>query len=300
MNLVLSINKPKDITSQDAVTRVKKILKLRKAGHCGTLDPMATGLLLICINKATRLATYLSGSDKEYVAVMKLGESTDTQDAYGEVISKADRVDVSEADIKAVLSLFTGQISQLPPMFSALKHKGKPLYEYARKGIDIARTSREVNIKSIELLDFHMPFVKLKVACSKGTYIRTLCHDIGQKLGVGAHMTELQRTAIGEFNLKDALKIDELKDLDLASSDNKAVHTLNSALKHMPEFKITEDMVLSVSHGNAINIRQGSELSDDIKTAQGIRILSPNNELLAIGRYDDGRNIIKMDVVFAE
>ncbi|MDO8283035.1 MAG: tRNA pseudouridine(55) synthase TruB [Thermodesulfovibrionia bacterium] len=299
MNLVISLNKPKDITSQDAVTKVKKILKVKKAGHCGTLDPMATGLLLICINKATRLATYLSGSDKEYIAVMKLGESTDTQDAYGEILEKADSIDVSEADIKAVLSLFKGKISQLPPMFSALKHKGKPLYEYARQGIDIARTSREVNIKSIELLDFDLPFVKLKVACSKGTYIRTLCHDIGKKLGVGAHMTELQRTAIGEFNLQDALEIDELKELDITKTDNKAIHTLNSALKHMPEFKITENMVLSVSHGNAINIRQGLELSDDIKTAQGIRILSPDNELLAVGRYGNERKIIKMDVVFA-
>lgn len=298
MNLVLSINKPKDITSQDAVTRVKKILKVKKAGHCGTLDPMATGLLLICINKATRLATYLSGSDKEYIAVMKLGESTDTQDAYGEVLEKADSIDVSEADIQAVLSLFRGKISQLPPMFSALKHKGKPLYEYARKGIDIARTSREVNIKSIELLSVDLPFVKLKVACSKGTYIRTLCNDIGQKLGVGAHMTELQRTAIGEFNLKDAMEIDELKDLDINKTDNKAIHSLNSALKHMPELKITEEMALSVSHGNAIKIGHDIELSDDIKTAQGIRILSPDNELLAVGRYDNERKIIKMDVVF--
>ncbi|MBI4843487.1 MAG: tRNA pseudouridine(55) synthase TruB [Nitrospirae bacterium] len=299
MDLVISLNKPKDITSQDAVTAVKKILKVKKAGHCGTLDPMATGLLLICTNKATRIASYLSDFDKEYAAVMKLGESTDTQDAYGEVISKADRIDVSEADIEAELSSFTGQISQLPPMFSALKHKGKPLYEYARQGIDIARTSREVNIKSIELLNFDLPFVRLKVACSKGTYIRTLCNDIGKKLGAGAHMTELQRTAIGQFNINESLTLDELKDADLSRPDNRGIYTMDSALKWMPEFKTDEGMAEGVRHGNPVVIGQGVNLSEDIKNAQGIRIKSPDNELLAIGRYDNEKNIIKMDVVFA-
>lgn len=299
MNLVISINKPKDITSQDAVTRVKKLLKVRKAGHCGTLDPMATGLLLVCINKATRLATYLSGFDKEYIAVMKLGESTDTQDAYGEVIEKADSFDISEAEIKAVISSFKGEISQLPPMFSALKHKGRPLYDYARKGIDIERRSRDVAIKSIDILDIEMPFVKFNVSCSKGTYIRTLCSDVGKKLGVGAHMSELQRTAIGQFNISEALEIDALKDLDLGKTDNRGVYTMDSALSWMPELKTDERTSGNVKHGNPITAGQEIEFTDDMKTAAGIRVKSPQNELIAIGRYEDKRNIIRMEVVFA-
>lgn len=299
MNFVISLNKPKDITSQDAVTIVKKRLKVRKAGHTGTLDPMATGLLLICINKATRLATYLSDFDKEYVVSMKLGESTDTQDAYGEVIERRENIDINKTDIETVLSLFKGRISQIPPMHSALKHKGKPLYKYARKGIDIERKPREVNIKSIELLGFDLPFVKFKAACSKGTYIRTLCDDIGKKLEVGAHMSGLERTAIGEFNLKDALDIDELEGLDLNQADNRGVYTLDSALKWMSELVINEAMVEPVIHGNPIKTGENIKLYDDIKAARGIRIKSPDNELLAIGKYDKERNIIKMEMVFA-
>lgn len=299
MNLVISINKPKDITSQDAVTRVKKLLKVRKAGHCGTLDPMATGLLLICINKATRLATYLSVFDKEYIAVMKLGESTDTQDAYGEVIEKVDSLDISEAEIKAVIASFKGKISQLPPMFSALKHKGKRLYEYARQGVDIERTAREVDIKSIDIIDIDLPFVRFKTVCSKGTYIRTLCNDIGKKLGVGAHMSELQRTAIGQFNINEALEIDELGVLDLNKSDNKGVYTMDSALTWMPELKIDAATTENVKHGNPIAVGKGFTLSDGMKAAPGIRIKSHDNELTAIGRYEGKRDIIRMEVVFA-
>jgi tRNA pseudouridine55 synthase len=298
MNLVISLNKPKDITSQDAVTKVKRRLKVKKAGHCGTLDPMATGLLLVCINKATRLATYLTGFDKEYVAVMKLGETTDTQDAYGEIIDTVENVDIGEADIKAVLTSFNGRSSQLPPMHSALKHKGKPLYKYAREGIDIERKPREINVNRIELLEFDLPYVKFRVECSKGTYIRTLCANMGEKLGVGAHMTELERTAIGSFTIEDALSIEELEALDVSLPDSRGIYSMDSALTWMPELVIDEDMVKAVMHGNPINAGEGIEISDDMKTAPGIRIKSPSGNILSIGRFDEGRNMIMMDIVF--
>jgi tRNA pseudouridine55 synthase len=299
MNLVISLNKPKDITSQGAVTGVKRLLKVRKAGHCGTLDPMATGLLLVCINKATRLATYLSGFDKEYIAVMKLGESTDTQDAYGEVIESADRIDLTESDIKTALSSFEGRISQLPPMHSALKHKGRPLYKYARKGIDIERKAREVNISRIELMRFDLPYVKFRVECSKGTYVRTLCHDIGRKLGVGAHMTELERTAIGDFSIDDALDIEELETLEISKPDSRGVYSMDRALTWMPELILDQGMVKPVTHGNPVKAGKRIELSDAMKAASGIRIKAPSGELLSIGRFDEKRNMIMMDIVFA-
>jgi tRNA pseudouridine55 synthase len=298
MNLVISLNKPKDITSQDAVTKVKRRLKVKKAGHCGTLDPMATGLLLVCINKATRLATYLTGFDKEYVAVMKLGETTDTQDAYGEIIDTVENVDIGEADIKAVLTSFNGRSSQLPPMHSALKHKGKPLYKYAREGIDIERKPREINVNRIELLEFDLPYVKFRVECSKGTYIRTLCANMGEKLGVGAHMTELERTAIGSFTIEDALSIEELEALDVSLPDSRGIYSMDSALTWMPELVIDEDMVKAVMHGNPINAGEGIEISDDMKAAPGIRIKAPSGDILSIGRFDEGRNMIMMDIVF--
>ncbi|MBI5674943.1 MAG: tRNA pseudouridine(55) synthase TruB [Nitrospirae bacterium] len=298
MDLIISLNKPKDITSQDAVTRVKKILKFKKAGHTGTLDPMATGLLLVCINKATRLASYFLNLDKEYRAVMKLGEATDTQDAYGKIISKTDHIDVDKAVIEETIKSFKGNILQQPPMFSALKHEGEPLYKLARKGIEIERESREVNIYDIELLDINMPYVTFRAACSKGTYIRTLCDDIGKKLGVGAHLSELERTKIGTFRIEESLYIEELQSLNLNEPDNKGVYTMDEALSWMPELKINEEMIKAVMHGNPIKITEELVFSVAMKTALGIRIKSPDGSLLAIGSYSAEKNIVKMDVVF--
>jgi tRNA pseudouridine55 synthase len=298
MDLIISLNKPKDITSQDAVTKVKKILKVKKAGHTGTLDPMATGLLLICINKATRLASYFLNLDKEYRAVMKLGESTDTQDAYGKVISKTDFIEIDKYIIEETLKSFKGNILQQPPMFSALKHEGEPLYKLARKGIEIERQSREVNIYDIELLNINMPYVTFRAVCSKGTYIRTLCDDIGKKLGVGAHLSELERTKIGTFRIEESLSIEELKSLDINEPDSKGVYTMDEALSWMPELKINEEMIKAVMHGNPIKMKEELMFSTDMKTAPGIRIKSPDGSLLAIGSYSVEKNIVKMDVVF--
>lgn len=298
MDIIISLNKPKDITSQDAVTRVKKILKFKKAGHTGTLDPMATGLLLICINRATRLASYFLNLDKEYRAVMKLGETTDTQDAYGKIISKTDHIDIDKAVIEETLKSFRGNILQQPPMFSALKHEGGPLYKLARKGIEIERKSREVNIYDIELLDINMPYVTFRAVCSKGTYIRTLCDDIGKKLGVGAHLCELERTKIGAFRIEDSLSIEELKSLNINGPDSKGVYGMDEALSWMPELNINEEMIKAVTHGNPIKITDELGFSTTEKTVPGIRIKPPDGSLLAIGSYSAAKDIVMMDVVF--
>ncbi|HDH12399.1 MAG TPA: tRNA pseudouridine(55) synthase TruB [Nitrospirae bacterium] len=299
MDIIISINKPRDITSQDAVTKVKKILKVKKAGHTGTLDPLATGLLLICINRATRLASYFSDLDKEYKAIIKLGETTDTQDAYGKIIEKNDRIEVDKTMIEKTMKSFEGKILQQPPMFSALKHKGKPLYKFAREGIEIERKSREINIRHIELTDIDLPYATFKTLCSKGTYIRTLCDDIGKSLGVGAHLFELQRTAIGPFKIETGLTFEELQLISQGERISKGIYTMDEALSWLPEFKIKETQIRAVIHGNPVRINYGLKLADDLMTAKGIRIKSPGGELLAIGSYSAEKNMIKMDVVFA-
>ncbi len=299
MDIVISINKPKGITSQDAVSKVKRILKVKKAGHTGTLDPMATGLLIVCVNRATRLASYFSNLDKEYLAVMKLGETTDTLDAEGTITSVSDPSDIDKASISKVLKSFEGTIQQLPPMYSALKHKGKPLYKLAREGVEIERELREVNIKYIELLDIKLPFVTFRTLCSKGTYIRTLCDDIGRELGVGAHLNELERTEIGQYKIDKSLSLDELKSISRDEKIDKGIYTMDEALSWLPEFRISETMLKRVMHGNPVELNGKTGLSDDLKSASGIKIKSSDGVLLAIGSFSEIKNMIKMDVVFS-
>ncbi|MEE8330119.1 MAG: tRNA pseudouridine(55) synthase TruB [Thermodesulfovibrionia bacterium] len=354
MELIINLNKPEGITSQKITLKAKKILNAKKAGHTGTLDPSATGILLICLNRATRLASYFSSLDKEYRAVIKLGEATDTQDAEGNVIEKSDRIEVDRAALKNTLKSFMGKILQKPPMFSALKFKGKPLYKYAKKGIDIPRKLRKVQIHNIELLDISPPFVSIKVVCSKGTYIRTLSDDIGRKLGTVAHLFKLERTAVGPFNIKDAVRIEELNSLNLNHLHDpvrknallpkgacpvgqeallpngtcpvgqeallpkgtcpvgqeallpNGIYTMDSALSWMPELKIKESLVRGVKNGIPIKISEchdfpdSSGMSHDILTAaSGIKIKSPEGQLIAIGSFLAGNKVIKTDVVFS-
>ncbi len=299
MDIIVSINKPEGITSQQAVSKVKKILNVKKAGHTGTLDPMATGLLLVCINKATRLASYSTDLDKEYRAVMKLGEATDTQDSTGTVISTNQDINVSEDSIKDAMMSFKGTILQHPPMFSALKHKGRSLYKYAREGIEIERKSREITIYELELLDISLPYISFRTKCSKGTYIRTLCHDIGSRLGTGAHMTELKRTAIGHFSISNSLTFEELQDISQGGPAEKGIYTMDEAMSWLPEFIVDSSHIKGIIHGNPIKLSISMGISYEIKNAPGIRIRSSDGTLLAIGSYSPIKNVIKMDVVLS-
>jgi len=296
MDIIVNLNKPKDITSQDGVTKVKKILRAKKAGHSGTLDPMATGVLLVCVNKATKLASFFSSLDKEYKAVMKLGTSTDTQDAYGKVTEICDDISVDREQVVSILQSYSGMTLQEPPMYSALKYKGKPLYKLARKGIEIERKPREINISMIELLDFNLPYVTFRARCSKGTYIRTLCHDMGKKLGTGAHLYELERTAIGDFHISNSLSLDEINAMGEGKSGGKGIYSMSDALSWLPELTVDNSISRVISHGNPINV---NDISDELKTAEAIKVKSQENKLLSIGRYVPEKNIIKMDIVFA-
>lgn len=281
MNIVVNLNKSRSITSHDAVTAVKKLFKVKKAGHAGTLDPAATGVLLVCLNEATKITGLLSGLNKEYVMTMKLGETTDTYDSEGMVVKKMETLSVTRSDIEKTIYKFTGDIEQIPPMHSAIKVSGVPLYELARKGIEIERTPRKVTVKSIEILNYENPFLTLKVSCSKGTYMRSLCNDIGSDLGTGAYITELVRTGIGSFTIENSAGLEELP------HKSCALHTIDASLNHLPEIILEGSYLERARHGNTITISSSSRSLNGGATAlyvQYIRLKDPNGKIFGIGK----------------
>ncbi|NQT90707.1 MAG: tRNA pseudouridine(55) synthase TruB [Candidatus Omnitrophica bacterium] len=211
MDNILIIDKPKGLTSHDVIDLVRKRLKVKKAGHCGTLDPMATGVLVVLLNKATKLSSQFSADDKEYLCTMTLGATTDTQDSTGKVLKEAGLDGIDDDRIKEAIMSFKGKQEQIPPMVSAKLHKGKRLYKLARKGIEVERSPQQIEIKEIEIVGISKPEAEFKVTCSKGTYIRTLCHDIGEKLGCGAHMSALRRMRSGKFHIDDAISAEDIR-----------------------------------------------------------------------------------------
>ncbi len=210
----LLVDKPMGWTSFDVVGKVRSLFQLNKVGHAGTLDPKATGLLILCTGKRTKSVDQFKNLEKEYVATMTLGKTTASFDTETEVLTESDTSGVSLEGLRTVLNEFIGRQLQLPPMYSAVKHGGKPLYEYARKGKTVARDPREIEVTAIELIAFRSPDIELRIQCSKGTYIRSLVHDIGQRLGCGAILSKLRRTGIGPYDVDDALSIDELVQLN--------------------------------------------------------------------------------------
>ncbi|MDX1699654.1 MAG: tRNA pseudouridine(55) synthase TruB [Melioribacteraceae bacterium] len=215
--LVLLIDKEKSKTSFDIIREVRRILSIKKVGHSGTLDPMATGLLILCTGRKTKEIYKYQNMTKVYEGTIKLGATTPTMDAEGEIENEKSYASISKEQIDLTRKLFIGRIKQIPPMYSAIKHKGKSLYKYARKGIEIKREPREVNINRFVINDINLPDVKFTIECSKGTYIRVLANDFGKELGCGAYLSELRRTAIGEYSVSDALTTDELKTIETFS-----------------------------------------------------------------------------------
>jgi tRNA pseudouridine55 synthase len=209
---LLLVNKPAGMTSHDIVDFVRRKFNLKKVGHCGTLDPMATGLLMLVIGKATKVQDLLMSEDKEYSGTLKLGETTDTQDAEGQIIEKKEVPHLSEEQILEAFKKFTGDFYQIPPMVSALKKDGVPLYKLARQGVVVEREPRLVHVYTFQIKNIAMPSIEFQIRCSKGFYVRTYCHDIGEVLGCGAHLTELVRTRSGNFSLEKAAAWQELQD----------------------------------------------------------------------------------------
>jgi tRNA pseudouridine55 synthase len=259
---VLLLHKPLGVSSTQALGRAKWLLGAIKGGHTGTLDPLADGLLPLCFGHATKLAHDLLDADKTYEALIYLGQSTTTGDAEGEVIFAADTV-ITRSQWDAILPQFMGDILQVPPMYSALKKDGKPLYEYARAGIEIERAARAVCIKSMETLSFDYPLVRLSVTCSKGTYIRTLAQDIGEALQVGAHLRGLTRTAVGDLQLKNALTIEAFEALNEAQR-LAVLMPLDALMQDTP--------ALHLNQADAARFVQGQRLKSDLPDATMLRV----------------------------
>ena len=223
MDGILLVDKPTDHTSHDVVARLRGKLKMRRIGHAGTLDPMATGLLIILVGKATSASQYLISLDKEYEGTVELGKVTNTQDAEGEVMETRPVPPLTEDDVRAAIKTFLGDQYQMPPMFSAIKIDGVPLYKSARKGEDVEREPRFIRVMSWELTGFALPRFDFRLRCSKGTYVRTLAHDLGQKLGCGAHLAALRRTATDKFNISQALTMDQIQALTLPEIEQRLI-----------------------------------------------------------------------------
>jgi tRNA pseudouridine55 synthase len=250
INGVLLLNKPVGITSNAALQKAKWLLNAKKAGHTGTLDPFADGLLPLCFGEATKFSAYLLDADKHYRAVLQLGVTTSTGDPEGDVLGTC-KITVDGADVAAVLPRFMGEIEQVPPMHSALKHQGRPLYEYARAGINIERPARRVHIRELRLLECAPPRVVLDVQCSAGTYIRTLAQDIGAALGCGAHLTSLTRTAAGGFSLDQAHTLADLEALD-ASERQALLLPADCLVAHLPAVQLGAADAEALCQGRSI------------------------------------------------
>ena len=257
-NGIINIYKEKGFTSHDVVAKMRGICKQKKIGHTGTLDPDATGVLPVCLGSGTKLCDMLTDKDKEYVAELLLGVETDTQDISGQVLRECAPVMDEETVREAVLS-FQGEYMQVPPMYSALKVNGKKLYELARAGKEVERQARPVNIQEIEILEMQLPVVKIRVACSKGTYIRTLCADIGEKLGCGGTMQSLLRTRVGIFKAEDAITLTQLEELRDTMGIEAKLYAVDSVFEELAALHVAEEHCKLLDNGNAFYANQTLE-----------------------------------------
>ncbi|MFA0816456.1 MAG: tRNA pseudouridine(55) synthase TruB [Anaerofustis sp.] len=291
MDGFLLINKPVGCTSHDICHRLKKILHTDKIGHTGTLDPMAQGLLLVMVGSASRLSEYLVLDDKEYVATVRFGIRTDTQDTTGTVLERKEP-DIRRADLLSVLSRFEGRQKQIPPMYSAIKHKGKHLYDYARKGEQVELSAREIHIYEAELLSDRLPFeADIRVFCSKGTYIRTLCNDIGEALGCHAAMSALTRTKIGGYSLDEAFAVEEIEQKMAKDGTLFGVLKLpDDPLNHLPRVDVIEDSKRFLLGGNELLAHNLQTDTSEFISGDTVRIYA-GDQFLAIGTVTESRSI---------
>ncbi len=253
---ILNINKDRGITSHDVVACIRRITGQRKVGHAGTLDPMATGVLLICLGKATRVAEYLMASDKVYHARIRLGITTDTYDVEGKITGQAEIDDVTRAQVEHELELLTGISEQVPPMYSAVKRGGTPLYRLARRGETVTRRPRTIEIKSLDILTWSLPELQLAIHCSKGTYVRSLAHDLGQRLGCGAHLSGLVRVASGQFRIQEAATVETVEQAIAQGQLDRLLLPLDIALQTFPAVTVDPATVKSIIFGQRVQLAE--------------------------------------------
>lgn len=308
MDGVLIIDKPAGLTSHDVIARVRKIINERRVGHTGTLDPFATGVLVVLVGRATRLAQFLSGAEKEYEAVIRLGYATDTGDLTGSRVddgqshAKAQSAQsLSEVDIKSALVSLHGEIEQTPPMYSARKIAGRKLYELARRGEEVERKAVRVTVSEFEAMSRDGPLLKenndgtrdlaVRVVCSAGTYVRKLAEDFGRGLGTAAHLAALRRARAGDFRIADAITLDRLNDLADSDATREALISPDATLSHLPAVELSSEDARRVCHGMDLSV--ASTWSD----GQLVRMRDAGGQLIAVGTYDEERRHVHPKVV---
>ena len=301
LNGIIVIDKPGNISSARAVSSVKKSIKARKVGHAGTLDPFAEGVLVCCVNQATRLAGFLLNAPKKYIGVLKLGEETDTQDLTGNVISTCKPVEVSRQTIQSVVKKFEGSIEQLPPVYSALKHKGVPLYKLARRGKPVQKPPRRVTIEKITILDIELPFIRFKVSCSAGTYVRTLAADIGTALGCGGHLNALKRIECSGFTLDHAVSLSDLQKLVKNAKLPKQMINMADALPGLPAYSADEQLIRKIRHGKIIathDLIGHNGIDNACGPDTYIKIIDHTGDLIAILNHNKNKQQLDYCCVF--
>jgi len=292
---ILNLNKRPGPTSHDVVDHVRRLTGVRRVGHAGTLDPLAAGVLLVCIGRATRVAEYLMAGHKVYRARVRLGISTDTYDAEGMITSEAP-VEVDRAQVEAALSSFRGVIAQVPPVYSAIKHQGTPLHRLARRGVAVEQISlkaRQVEILRLELAAWEPPECTLDVTCSPGTYVRALAHDLGQALGCGAHLSGLTRLASGRFRVEDAVTLEEFAEIAAQGRWAARLHPIDAALTRFRPLYVDADAARRLCSGQPIFFPSGDTVDDPLARAYG-----PDRVFLALVAYDPEANVWRPRKVF--
>lgn len=286
MHGILIVDKPAGMTSNDVVRRVRRLLGTRRVGHCGTLDPMATGILPVAVGEGTRLVQFLMDGDKSYRATLRLGETTDTQDAEGTVLECRDWHAVDEPAVRLAAAAFVGPLQQIPPMYSALKRDGVPLYRLARQGVEVERAPRSVSINRLEVLGVELPLVTIEVDCSKGTYIRTLAHDLGSALGVGAHLVALRRTRHGRFDEMSAVTLEQLEQL-LAAGERPPLLGPRTVLASLPQLELSAEAARRLCNG----IPPVTDETSNDTVCGDLVLLLHAGRLLAIARFAPQRSL---------
>ncbi|GAA0407151.1 tRNA pseudouridine(55) synthase TruB [Cocleimonas flava] len=280
---ILLLDKPLGRSSNNALQKVRYLFQAKKAGHTGSLDPLATGVLPVCFGQASKVTPYLLDADKSYRCTAQLGVTTTTGDKEGDVLQEREVTGFNEQDVEAVLATFRGAIEQVPPMYSALKHNGQPLYKLARQGIDIKRKPRDVTIHELVLIDKTEDSITLDVRCSKGTYIRTLAQDIGEALGFGAHLSMLRRTHVSPFNCDKLYTIEDIEQLAETGKLEEALLPIDTALQELPSLNLSEEETKLLRNG--IKVKKADTPDSDM-----IRLYNQNNTFIGIGRQSKNDN----------
>lgn len=287
---VLPINKPKGLSSYDCIRKIKIVFPNTKLGHAGTLDPLASGLLLILFNEANKIAQYLMNQDKEYVAVIELGKQTDTDDISGQVISERPYPSISQNKLAEILQGFLGKQTQIPPKFSALKQNGQRSYILARQGFDFTPKARGIEIKEIELLNFNLPFITIRTLVSKGTYIRALARDIGKHLGCGGTLADLRRTKIGRFELNKAIDLSAIQ----VETIDSYLQLINDVLVDIPSITVNEKDLTKLLTGQVLKCYQNWQVTTAL-----LRVIDEKNRALILAKYRDDK-IYPERVIYAD